>query len=269
MSTKFYAREGIIFKGNSDKPPKSGFDLERLIEWQLNKLHVPFVDSCCADSNDSVPVRENDGVLESFNPESGLWEAIDLGTFTATDLALDDGTVGDLAIKIGADGNNGIYGVSDTDLGVAVEGAHVASFNTSGILANSISEMTTGAGVKVNQSLINKHTAFPVNISATVSGANFVNGYFTSTSAAGVTLTLDTAANIATAIGAVGGTMMDFYVDNTAGANTVTVAVGSGITAATPVVTGGGTLTVSVANAIGVFRLVFSSATVAKLFRLG
>lgn len=132
-----------------------------------------------------------------------------------------------------------------------------------------LSEKVAGGGITISNTLIKKHTTVAVNATATISAANLIKGYITSTSAAAVTATLPTATDIGTAIGAVAGTTFDFYVDNTAGANTVTVAVGSGITAATPVVTGGATLTVSVANAIGIFRLVFSSATVAKLYRLG
>ena len=103
-----------------------------------------------------------------------------------------------------------------------------------------------------------------------VSAANFNKGYFTSLNSGAVTLTLDTATNIGTQLGAVQGTTFDFYVDNNSSStSTVTVALGSGITAATPVITGGATLTVSTANGIGWFRLVFSSSTAAKLFRVG
>ena len=62
--------------------------------------------------------------------------------------------------------------------------------------------------------------------------------------------------------------VFDFFVDNSAGANTVTVAVNTGITVNTPAITGGATLTVSTANAVGQFRLVFTSATAAKLLRI-
>lgn len=184
-------------------------------------------------------------------------------------VATADGTVGVPAFSFNTQPNMGLYKVSSTQLGVSVSGALKGGFNASGLFTGAISEQTTDAGITIGQSLIEKHTTFAVNTSATVSAANFVKGYFTSTSAAAVTLTLDTGANIGTALGAAAGTSFDFYVDNTSGANTVTVAVAAGITAATPVITGGATLTISTANAIGVFRLVFSSASVAKLFRIG
>lgn len=49
-----------------------------------------------------------------------------------------DGAVGALPVQFGADGNNGFYGVSDTQLGVAVEGAQVANFDTEGFKADSV-----------------------------------------------------------------------------------------------------------------------------------
>lgn len=53
-------------------------------------------------------------------------------------VALGDGTVGDLSVKIGADLNNGLYGVSDTQMGIAVEGALVATADTSGLTADTL-----------------------------------------------------------------------------------------------------------------------------------
>ena len=108
-----------------------------------------------------------------------------------------------------------------------------------------------------------------VDITAGITAAELAVGYITSLSPATVTATLPTATLLATELGASAGTSFEFIVDNSGGANTVTIAVNTGITAATPVITGGSTLTVSVANAIGIFRLVFTSATAAKLFRIG
>lgn len=176
---------------------------------------------------------------------------------------IDDGTV-NVAVSIKPGVSASFRAVSAVNWESSIQGNQATTS-----YLGTISELVTGAGITASQSVIQKHSTFAVNISATVAAASFAIGYFTSTSAAPVTLTLDTATAIATAIGAVQGTMIDFYVDNTAGANTVTVALGAGIVAATPVITGGGTLTISTANGIGVFRLVFSSATAAKLFRIG
>ncbi len=121
---------------------------------------------------------------------------------------------------------------------------------------------------KQTTALITKRTAVAVNTTATVSAAEVAFGLFTSTSAAAVGLTLPSATAIAAQIGAVQGTTFDFLVDNSAGANTVTVIVGSGIAVATPAITGGATLTVSTANVVGQFRLLFTSGTAAVLSRI-
>ncbi len=112
-----------------------------------------------------------------------------------------------------------------------------------------------------------------INATATATTAQMLTGYITSTSAAGTSITLPTATQMAAALRTVGitatrGTIFDFIVDNSAGANTVTVVVNTGIAVTTPAITGGATLTVSTANVIGHFRLFFTSATTAKILRL-
>ncbi len=118
---------------------------------------------------------------------------------------------------------------------------------------------------------IYRTTATAINATATVTAAQLAGGLLTSTSAAATTMTLPTATLLGTQLKASQGTSFKFYVDNTAGANTVTVAVGSGIVAAAPVITGGATLTVaaSATQGIGIFEIVFSSATAAVLYRIG
>jgi len=100
-----------------------------------------------------------------------------------------------------------------------------------------------------------------------------VAGAFKTTSAATVTLTLDSVANIITSFATAGvtlgaGSVVEFIVDNTAGANTVAVDGGATIAVATPVITGGATLTVSTANKVGKFQLYIYSSTAAILSRL-
>lgn len=107
-----------------------------------------------------------------------------------------------------------------------------------------------------------------LNVSATATPEQIVNSIITSTSAAAVTITLPTAADLATFIGAERGSSFEFSVDNSAGANTVTVSLGTGITVSTPAITGGSTLTVSTVNAVGVFKVVFITGTTAKIFRV-
>jgi hypothetical protein len=108
---------------------------------------------------------------------------------------------------------------------------------------------------------------FAQNATGTITAANLLKKYITSTSAAAVTMTLPTATLLGTALSATRGTEMDFTVDNYAGANIVTVAVGTGITVPAAVITGADTLTVA-AGTIGRFKIIFKTATAALLIRI-
>lgn len=118
-----------------------------------------------------------------------------------------------------------------------------------------------------NTPALTKRVAVAANVTQTLSAGPFTNGFYTSTSAAAVSLTLPTATALATALGASRGSTFEFIIDNTAGSNTVTVVVNTGITLpGTVVITDSNTLTVAAAN-VGVFKLVFTSGTAAKIFR--
>ena len=105
---------------------------------------------------------------------------------------------------------------------------------------------------------------------ATLTAAQLATGYIGYTGSA-QNVTLCTAALLAAVIDAGQGTIFDFIVDNTGGSGTCTIVVGTGIVAGPAVITGGATLTVanSATQGIGLFRIVFSSASAAVLFRLG
>jgi hypothetical protein len=128
---------------------------------------------------------------------------------------------------------------------------------------------TTFSGPVVSQNgFITGHqvtTANAINATATVTATQAATGYITSTSAAATTLTLPTGTLLGAALGAVQGTVFDLYIDNTAGASTVTVAVAvNGIlsTAATDSAGSFGDLTIAAgATGIGRYTLMFSSAT--------
>jgi hypothetical protein len=112
----------------------------------------------------------------------------------------------------------------------------------------------------------NHPTTAAINATATATAAQVATGYITSTSAAATTITLPTGTDLGTALGATAGTTMDLFVDNTAGANTVTIAVATnGILSAAAAAgsgAGAGLLTVaSGVTGIGCFRIMFSSAT--------
>jgi len=104
-----------------------------------------------------------------------------------------------------------------------------------------------------------------VNATATATAAQVASGYITSTSAAATIITLPTGTALGTAISASRGTVLDLFIDNTAGASTVTVAVNTDAvlsTAAVDTAASFGDLTIaSGATGIGRFTLMFSSAT--------
>ena len=116
----------------------------------------------------------------------------------------------------------------------------------------------TGASVR-------KYSPVAANATATLTAAQVAAGYITSTSAAATTLTLPTGTLLGAAIGATQGTVLELYVDNTAGANTVTMAVATnGILsdAANTTSASFGQLTVaSGATGVGRFTIMFSSPT--------
>jgi hypothetical protein len=110
------------------------------------------------------------------------------------------------------------------------------------------------------------HTATSaINATATATAAEVATGYITSTSAAATTITLPTGTLLGAALGAVRGTVFDLYVDNTAGASTVTMAVATnGILSSAAADTPGsfGDLTIAAgATGIARFTLMFASAT--------
>jgi len=125
---------------------------------------------------------------------------------------------------------------------------------------------------------ITPYTATPDNNTGwTLAGVKLglLAGGIKTTSVGAITLTLDSVANIITSFSSAGvtlttGSVLEFLVDNSQGANTVTVAVDGGATiaVATPAITGGATLTVSTANKIGMFQLYLTSPTTAILSRL-
>lgn len=124
--------------------------------------------------------------------------------------------------------------------------------------------LQTGANGTQNAP-ITKSTPVAANATATLTAAQVATGYITSTSAAATTLTLPTGTLLGAALGAVQGTTFQLYIDNTAGANTVTMAVATnGIKSDAANTTAGsfGQLTVaSGVTGLAEFTLMFSSAT--------
>lgn len=123
-------------------------------------------------------------------------------------------------------------------------------------------EVTAGTKTTKGQTT---RTASAINATATATAAQVATGYITSTSAAATTITLPTGTLLGAALGATAGTVFDLVIDNTAGANTVTIAVATnGILSAAAAAVGAsfGLLTVpSGVTGMAMFRLMFSSAT--------
>jgi hypothetical protein len=111
----------------------------------------------------------------------------------------------------------------------------------------------------------NHPTTSAVNATATASAAAVATGYITSTSAAPTTITLPTGTALGTQISATRGTVLELYIDNTAGASTVTIAANTNAvlsSAGVDTAASFGDLTVaSGATGLARFTIMFSSAT--------
>jgi hypothetical protein len=108
-------------------------------------------------------------------------------------------------------------------------------------------------------------TPAAINATATATAAEVATGYITSTSALATTITLPTGTLLGAALGAVQGTVFELYIDNTAGAATVTIAVAvNGILSAGAAAVAGTFGLLTVPNGVtgqACFTLMFSSAT--------
>jgi hypothetical protein len=104
-----------------------------------------------------------------------------------------------------------------------------------------------------------------VNTTGTATAAQVADGYITSTSVGTVTITLPTGTDLGTAIGASRGTVLDLFIDNTAGASVVTVATNTNAvlsSAAADTPGSFGDLTIAAgATGLARFTIMFSSAT--------
>ena len=126
----------------------------------------------------------------------------------------------------------------------------------------SVTDLTTTNLVFTDQ---NHPTTAAINATGTATAAQVATGYITSTSAAATTITLPTGTLLGAALSATRGTVLELYVDNTAGASTVTMAVATnGILSSAAADTPGsfGDLTIAAgATGIGRFTIMFTSAT--------
>lgn len=220
-----------ILKGliiRSKERIKDNFDLGWFTKWFLNRINVPYNDPCCDQDSEFLPVR--------------------------------------MSLASGSEGLQNYDPSTETWVAANFQTAAGSTYVASTMISTP-SLTSSAANIEIEKNIIQHRAAAAINVTATATPVQIQNGLITSTSAAAVALTVPTATDLATAISAVRGTSVDFMVDNSAGANTVTVTVNTGITAVTAVVTGSDTLTVA-SGAVGTFRIFFTSATVAKIARI-
>lgn len=177
-----------------------------------------------------------------------------------TQLFTGNGTVSAPAWTFLSDTNTGVYRIGADNIGVTIGGTKILDVKSTGLAV-------TGNVVTTTSNIV-KRTATAYNETGTATAAAIMGGLLTSTSAAATTITLPTVADLVTASGAAQGTTIDFIVDNSAGSDVVTVAVGAGMTASG--FPGTNTLTLAASATVGVagFRITFMSATAATLTRI-
>lgn len=126
--------------------------------------------------------------------------------------------------------------------------------------------ITAGGSISgTNAGTLNHASTAAINSTGTATAAQVATGYITSTSASATTITLPTGTLLGTQLNATQGTIFELFVDNTGGANTVTMAVATnGIksdAAATTAASFGQLTVASGVTGIGRFTIMFSSAT--------
>lgn len=120
----------------------------------------------------------------------------------------------------------------------------------------------------VSSTAVNIPVTVAYTTSATVTASELNSGLLSNTGTVAITLTLPTTSLIAAQIGAGAGSIWDFSVQNTGSGGTITIAVGSGMTASD--FPGTNTLTRTASATVGIarFRIHFISASVSTLTRL-
>lgn len=173
-------------------------------------------------------------------------------------------------IVIRSDGAN--WNVIGSNIASAGSGDVTAAGSNAFSSTNTHSGAETFTGTTKIKGLIITATLTAINTTGAITASQLAAGGISSTTAAGVTATLPTATLLYAALGSPGvGASFIFVAQNTAGSNTLTIAVNTGITVGAGIPTGSDTLTIanSATQGIGVFRLVFSSTTTAILTRIG
>ena len=177
------------------------------------------------------------------------------------------GTVGAPAYSFTGQTDMGFYKITSTQLGTSVSGTLVGGWNASGLFTSTITEQLTGSGITFAKQTIQLRTAATYTVDSTITAASLAKGLLVISSGT-VTLTLPTATNIGTQLGATAGTTFDFVLQNSGTAGTATIAVNTGVVASGFPATNTLTLANSATIGIATFRLTFISATEATLTRI-
>lgn len=207
-------------------------------------------------------------------------------TTTAGALTISTGTASTTGGLIRIDTGNISAGTSAAvavTTGTGTTGTGAISFTTGNASAGTAGNITLAVGTAssttvspttiIASNTVNKplNTA-SVATGVAITGRQLVDGYIAITGGTGNVTLPDTSA-ITTAVGATpAGTVLNFTVNavGMTATNTVTFVVGANMSVASaPAITGGGTLTLTQdTQVIGVFKLVFITATTTKLFRI-
>lgn len=136
---------------------------------------------------------------------------------------------------------------------------------TKSINATGTTNSFTGTTTFGNPVITGAAAPIAVNATSTLTGAQAASGYITSTSGSATIIGFPTGTDLATALSATQGTTFDMFVDNTAGANTVTMRANTGAIlsdAANTTAASFGQLTVAAGTrGIGRFTFVFATST--------
>lgn len=210
---------------------------------------------------------DSDGYGAVIGMKSLEIDAGSIITDTTTGLKIGTGTTQKLgffnATPVAQQAAANDLGTTLSNLGLRVAGATYSLTTSSAV---------TFTGTTKVKAPIDTHTTAAVNSTATLTAAQVAGGYITSTSASPTTMTMPTGTLLGTQLGAAQGTVMDLFIDNTAGANTVTLAVGTNAILSAAAVANSasqGLLTVpSGVTGQACFRLMFSSASAYTITRI-
>lgn len=161
-------------------------------------------------------------------------------------------------------GSAGTAGQVDVNGSIAIGGQAYTTKNLQSVFGEINVIEFISRGVHINT---RKTTA--KDATATLTAAECLAGVITSTSAAAVALTLPSAADLIAVLNGGGqGTTFELIIDNSAGANSVTITPSATIAAITSPFTVTNPMIVTTAQKVGCFKFYFTSATSAIVSRI-